>query len=58
MPLVVLDLDGAFAALRDACGETMLTGGRRYINPEDLGLFTVCGSAEEALAALRGSPTG
>ncbi len=59
IPIVVIDPDGKFEAVRKTMGEVLLsqnadgTPRRRYINPEDLDIFTVVKTKEEALAKLR-----
>ncbi len=52
LPVVVIDPDGKFADLKKMLHELMLTNGRRYINPEDLELFTTVKTTQEALAVL------
>jgi predicted Rossmann-fold nucleotide-binding protein len=52
LPIVVLDPDGKFADLKAELGKIMLSDERRYINPEDLELFTITDDPSVAIAAL------
>lgn len=56
LPVVVIDPDGKFAEVKKMLHEIMLTNGRRYINPEDLDLFTTVKTTQEALAVLNKAP--
>jgi len=55
IPIVVIDPDGKFKESLKAIEATMLSGSRQYINKEDLQIFTVTTSAEEALKVLESS---
>lgn len=56
IPIVVLDPDGKFGELKKTLGELMLSPERRYINPEDLEMFTITNDPKVALAALNAPP--
>jgi predicted Rossmann-fold nucleotide-binding protein len=56
LPLVVIDPEGRFAQLRRVMRDCMLSASRRYIDPGDLDLFTLTGTAREAARAARASP--
>lgn len=57
LPVVVIDPDGKFEDVKKMLAETMLAGGRRYINPEDLELFTTVKTSAEAIAVLNRPPS-
>ena len=52
IPIIVLDPDGKFAEVKKMLTETMLSGKRQYINPEDVEMFTVTKDAAEAIRVL------
>ena len=52
LPIIVLDPDGKFATLKKELAALMLSDKRKYINPEDLDLFTVTNDAKTALQLL------
>ncbi|MBK7863775.1 MAG: LOG family protein [Archangiaceae bacterium] len=56
LPIVVLDPDGKFAALKEQLRELMISPERQYINPEDLDLFTVTNDPAVAMQALTAPP--
>jgi predicted Rossmann-fold nucleotide-binding protein len=56
VPIIVLDPEGKFAEVKKMLKETMLSDTRKYINPEDLDLFTVTTSAKEAIKLLNKTP--
>jgi predicted Rossmann-fold nucleotide-binding protein len=51
-PIIVMDPDGKFAELKKTLAEIMLSDKRKYINPEDLDLFTVTNDPQVAKKAL------
>jgi uncharacterized protein (TIGR00730 family) len=52
-PIVLVGSD-FWAPIMDACTSVMLSGERRTISPEDVHLYRIVDSAEEALAVLSG----
>lgn len=52
IPIVVLDPDGKFEELKKTLSEILLSSSRRYINVEDLSIFTVVKDSASAITAL------
>jgi predicted Rossmann-fold nucleotide-binding protein len=55
IPIVVLDPDGKFEALKQTLRHLMLSKGRQYIDPSDLDLFCVTNDPIQALRILEGA---